>query len=253
MKLLSALTIFFLSIAAAVSAPIKVGVTAGPHAMIMEKVKEMAKVQGLDVQIVEFSDFVTPNIALNDKAIDLNSYQHQPYLDDQIKTRGYKFKSAGKTVLMPLGIYSKKIKALKDLKDQAKIAIPNDPTNGGRALKLLEKEGLIKLKPSENPTILDVSENLRKFSIIEIEAPQVPRTLDDVEIAIINTDWVVMAGLDPKSALAREEKDSPYANVIAIRTDENRPEIAQLVEIYHSKQLKDFINTQFKGAAIPAW
>lgn len=140
MKLFTSLTILFLSISQLAAASLKVGVTAGPHAMIMEKVKELAKDKGLDIQIVEFNDFILPNVALNDKEIDVNSYQHQPYLDEQVKNRGYKLKSVGKTVLMPLGIYSKKIKALSEIKENSKIAIPNDPTNGGRALKLLEPE-----------------------------------------------------------------------------------------------------------------
>jgi D-methionine transport system substrate-binding protein len=253
MKILKALAVFILSISTTNAATLKVGVTAGPHAMIMEKVRDLAKADGIDIQIVEFNDFVTPNIALNDKAIDLNSYQHQPYLDDQIKTRGYKFKAIGKTVLMPLGIYSKKIKSMKDLKDGSKIAIPNDPTNGGRALKLLEKEGLIKLKSVDNPSVLDISENVRKFAIIEIDAPQVPWALEDVEVAVINTDWVLLAGLDPQSALAREDKENPYANVIAARVDENRPEVAKFVSIYQSDAVKAFINEKFKGAVIPAW
>lgn len=253
MKLFTALAVFCLSLSSLAAASLKVGVTAGPHAMIMEKVKELAKTEGLDIQIVEFNDFILPNMALNDGEIDVNSYQHQPYLDEQVKNRGYKIKSAGKTVLMPLGIYSKKIKTLADLKEGAKIAIPNDPTNGGRALKLLEKEGLIKLNVSDNPSLLDIKDNPKKLSILEIDAPQVPRTLEDVDVAIANTDWILLAGIDPKSALAVEDTNSPYANVIAIRSDETRPEIHQLIKIYQSEPIKEFINEKFKGAILPAW
>jgi D-methionine transport system substrate-binding protein len=253
MKLFTSLTILFLSISQLAAASLKVGVTAGPHAMIMEKVKELAKDKGLDIQIVEFNDFILPNVALNDKEIDVNSYQHQPYLDEQVKNRGYKLKSVGKTVLMPLGIYSKKIKALSEIKENSKIAIPNDPTNGGRALKLLETQGFIKLNPSENPTILDIKENPQNLSIIEIDAPQVPRTLEDVDAAIINTDWVLVGGLDPKSALSFENKDSPYANVIAVRDDETRPEVTEFVKLYQSEPVKVYIKETFKGAVIPAW
>lgn len=253
MKLLTAFSFIFLSISSLSAVPLKVGVVAGPHAMIMEKVKELAHAKGLEIQVIEFNDFILPNMALNDKEIDINSYQHQPYLDEQVKSRGYKIKAAGKTVLMPMGIYSKKIQKLADLKENAKVAIPNDPTNGGRALKLLEKEGLIKLKPSENPSILDIAENPKKLSIIEVDAPQVPRTLDDVDAAVINTDWVHLAGLDPQTALAVESKDSPYANIFAIREDENRPEVEKLIKIYQSEPIKKFINEKFNGAVLPAW
>lgn len=236
-----------------IAAPLKVGVTAGPHAMIMEKVKEFAKAEGIDIQVVEFNDFILPNTALNDKELDINSYQHQPFLDEQVKSRGYKIKSVGKTVLMPLGIYSKVHKNLADLKEKSKVAIPSDPTNEGRALKLLEKEGLIKLRSVENPTILDIVENSKKLVILEIEAPQLPRTLDDVDAAVINTDWVLLAGLDPQSALSVEDKNSPYANVFAIREDEARPEVFRFIQIYQSEPTKTFIQEKFKGAILPAW
>ncbi|HUX78762.1 MAG TPA: MetQ/NlpA family ABC transporter substrate-binding protein [Alphaproteobacteria bacterium] len=253
MKLLSALAFFVLSITSSIASPLKVGVTAGPHAIIMEKVKELAEADGIDIKIIEFNDFILPNVALNDKELDINSYQHQPFLDEQIKTRGYKIKSAGKTVLMPLGIYSKTLKTLADLKENSKIAIPSDPTNGGRALKLLEKEGLITLNPSTNPSILDIKDNPKKITILEIDAPQLPRTLDDVDAAVINTDWVLLGGLDPKTALAMEDKNSPYANVFAIREDEHRPEIEKLIRIYQSEPVKAFILEKFKGAILPAW
>ncbi len=253
LNLFKVLTLFLLSIAPLVAAPLKVGVTAGPHAIIMEKVKELAKTEGIDIQVIEFNDFIIPNVALNDKELDINSYQHQPFLDEQIKTRGYKIKSAGKTVLMPMGIYSKTLTKLSELKDNSKIAIPADPTNGGRALKLLEREGLLTLKPSHNPSILDIVENPKKLTILEIDAPQLPRTLEDVQAAVINTDWVLLAGVDPTLALAIEDKNSPYANVFAVGIDENRPEVKKLIEIYQSEKTKEFINEKFKGAVLPAW
>lgn len=253
MKVFTAFAIFILSLTHLNALSLKIGVTAGPHAMIMEKVKELAKGEGIDIQVVEFNDFILPNEALNNNEIDMNSYQHQPFLDEQVKSRGYKIKSAGKTVLMPLGIYSKTYKTIADLKEKSKIAIPSDPTNGGRALKLLEKEGLIKLKPVDNPSVLDIAENAKQLTIIEIDAPQLPRTLDDVDAAVINTDWVLLAGLDPHTALAIEDKNSPYANVFAIRDDENRPEVEQVIKLYQSAQIKDFIKEKFKSAILPAW
>ena len=253
MKLLMTIAFFLLSITHLMATPLKVGVTAGPHAMIMEKVKELAKAEGIEIQVIEFNDFILPNAALNDKELDINVYQHQPFLDEQVKSRGYKIKSAGKTVLMPLGIYSHTLTKLANLKDKSKIAIPSDSTNEGRALKLLEKEGLIKLAPSENPSILDIVNNPKKLTILEIEAPQLPRILDDVDAAVINTDWVLLAGLNPLTALASEDKRSPYANVIAIREDESRPEVKQIIQLYQSEPIKMFIQEKFKGAILPAW
>ncbi len=253
MRILAAFSLFVLSITSLVAAPLKVGVTAGPHAIIMEKVKELAKAEGIDIQVIEFNDFILPNIALNDKELDINSYQHQPFLDEQIKSRGYTIKSAGKTILMPLGIYSKTLKKLADLKEKSKIAIPSDPTNGSRALKLLEKEGLITLKPVTLPSILDIVENPKHLTLLEIDAPQLPRILDDVDAAVINTDWVFLAGLDPNTALVTEDKNSPYANVFAIRENEHRPEIERLIQIYQSAPIEKFIQEKFKGAILPAW
>lgn len=248
--------IFFIgilfSIPSLMAAPLKVGVTAGPHAIIMEKVKELAKSEGIDVQIVEFNDFILPNTALNDKELDMNSYQHQPFLDEQVKSRGYKIKSVGKNILMPMGIYTMNYRVLSQLPEKSKVAIPSDPTNEGRALKLLEKVGLIKLKPIENPTLLDIVENPKKLVILEIEAPQLPRILEDVDIAAINTDWVLLSGTDAEG-LAFEDKNSPYANVFAIREDERRPEIERLIKIYQSEPIKAFIQEKFKGAVLPAW
>ncbi len=235
-------------------AALRIGVTSGPHAMIAEKVKELAAKDGLKVDVVEFNDFILPNAALNEGDLDLNSYQHQPFLDNQVKTKGYNLVTVAKTVLMPLGIYSNTLKSLDELKEKAKVAIPNDPTNGGRALLLLQQVGLIKLKNQSSPTLLDVSENLKQLQIIELEAPQLPRTLADVDAAIINTDWIVLSGMDPASALITEDKNSPYVNVIVAKADRKSDEaIQKIVNIYHSNEIKDYITSQFKGAVIPAW
>lgn len=253
MKFFSFIGVLIFSLSTLSAESLKVGVTAGPHAMIMDKVKELAKAEQIDIKVIEFNDFILPNTALNDKEIDMNSYQHQPFLDEQVKARGYNIKSAGKSVLMPLGIYSKSVVDLSSLKNKAKIAIPSDPTNEGRALKLLESKGLITLNKSDNPSVLDISNNPKEFTFLEIDAPQLPRILDDVDAAVINTDWVLLAGINPVSALALEDKNSPYANVFAIRTDEKRPEIFQLIKIYQSELVKEFILQTFKGAVIPAW
>jgi D-methionine transport system substrate-binding protein len=245
------------SAASAQGKPLKVGVTGGPHAEIMEVVKEQAAKQGLTIQIVEFSDYVQPNVALASGDLDVNSYQHQPYLDNANADRGYKLVSIAKTVIFPIGIYSKKVKSLDALKEGARIGVPNDPTNGGRALLLLQSQGLIKLKAGVGlkATPLDIAENPRKLRFIELDAAQLPRSLDDTDASAINTNFAMQAGLDPKrDAIAQEAPDSPYANVLAVREkDKDRPEFAKLVAAYHSQPVKDFILTKYHGAVIAAW
>jgi D-methionine transport system substrate-binding protein len=247
------LSILSILLCASVQA-LTVGVTAGPHADIVNKIKELAKDKGLDIEVVEFNDFIVPNEALNAKNIDVNSYQHEPFLKSQVESRGYQLVSIAKTVMMPLGAYSSKLKSLGELPEGGKIAIPNDPTNGGRALKLLAKAGVIQVNDAENPSILDITANPKNLSFVEIEAPLVPQSLPDVDAGITNTDWILTSGLDPKSAIIQEDKDSPYVNVIAVRVgDENRDDIKQFVELYHSPEIKDFIDATYKGAVIPAW
>jgi len=237
--------------------PLKIGVTAGPHAQIFDVVKEEAAKQGLKLQIIEFSDYVQPNAALAAGDLDLNSYQHQPYLDSANADRGYKLVSVGKTVIFPIGIYSKKVKNLSELKEGAQIGIPNDPTNGGRALLLLQEQGLIKLNPDAGlkATPIDIKENPRKLRFVELDAAQLPRSLDDVDASAVNTNFAMEAGLDPnKDAIVRESSESPYANVLVVREqDKDRADLKKLVGIYQSAATKAFIDQKFKGAVIAAW
>jgi D-methionine transport system substrate-binding protein len=253
---LSAVAVFALT-AGAHAETIKVGVTAGPHAQIMEAVKAVAAKKGLDIQIVEFSDYVVPNAALEAGDLQANSFQHQPYLDNQVADRKYKIESVGGTVNFPMGIYSKKVKSWDEVKTGATLAIPNDPTNGGRVLLLLRDKGVIKLKDGVGfkPTMLDITENPKKLKVIEIDAAQTPRTLDDVDAAGVNTNYATQSGLDPvKDALLREEPKGPYANVIAVRSaDKDKPWVKILVESYQSQEIKDFIATKFKGAVLATW
>lgn len=241
----------------ALAEDIKVGVTPGEHAQIMEKVAEIAKTKGLNIEIVEFSDYVVPNQALNDGDIQANSFQHQPYLDNQIADRKFDLVSIGTTITTPMGVYSKKVKSLDELKEGATVAIPNDPTNGGRALLVLASKGLIKFKdnPGVKVTVADIIENPKKIDFAEIDAAQLPRSLDDVDAAVINTNYAMEAGLHPKTdAIAIESEKSPYANVIVVRTaDEDAPWAKTLVESYHDESIRKFINEQFKGALIPSW
>lgn len=243
--------------APAADKPLKVGVTPGPHAQIMEVVKKVAEKDGLKIQIVEFSDYVQPNVALNQGDIDINSFQHLPFLENMVKDRKYDLVMLAKTFTFPMGLYSKKIKNIKDLKDGAVIAMPNDPTNGGRALLLFEKAGLIKLKPGlgHKASVVDIVENPRKFKIRELEAAQIPRTLEDMEIAAINTNYAMSAGLVPaKDALILEDSSSPYANILAVRgKDKDNPLYKKFLKAYQSEEVKKFVTEQFKGSVIVAW
>ncbi|MGV8936477.1 MAG: MetQ/NlpA family ABC transporter substrate-binding protein [Allorhizobium sp.] len=241
----------------ALAETIKVGVTGGPHAQIMEKVKEVAATKGLDIEILEFSDYVVPNQALADGDLNANSFQHQPYLDNQVKDRGFDLVSVGQSVNFPMGVYSKKIKSLDELKDGATIAIPNDPTNGGRALLILADKGLIKFKDGAGLKIgpADVIENPKNLNFAELDAAQLPRALDDVDASVINTNYALEAGLNPGTdPIAHESEKAPYINVIAVKaSDKDAPWVKTLVESYHSDEVKAFVAEQFKGAVIPAW
>jgi len=239
---------------------IKVGTIGGPDAQIWEVVTKVAKREGLNVKVVEFNDYVQPNAALDAGDLDANSFQHQPYLDSQIKQRGYKIVNVGLTYISPLGIYSKKLKSLKDLPQGAKVAVPNDPSNENRALLLLQTQGVIKLKAGagtngNNATPLDVAENPKKIKLVELDAAQLPRSLSDVDAAAINTNFALAAGLQPtKDAIALEDVHSPYANLIAVRTqDKDKPWVRKLVAAYQSEDVRQFIKTQFKDSVVPSF
>ena len=236
---------------------IKVGVTGGPHAQLMEVVRGVAAKNGLNIKIVEFSDYVQPNAALAAGDLDANSYQHEPYLQAQVKDRGYPLIKIADTVTFPMGIYSKKVKSLTELQNGAKIAVPNDPTNGGRALLLLQKNGLLKLRADAGlkATPLDIVDNPKKLKIVELDAAQIPRSLGDVDAAAINTNFAMEAGLRPKQdAIAIEDPHGPYANILVIRAvDRNKPWVAKLVAAYHSTEVKQFIESRFGGSVVAAW
>jgi D-methionine transport system substrate-binding protein len=235
---------------------LRIGVTPGPHAEILEKVKPLAAQKGLDLKITEFSDYVVPNQALDAGELEANSFQHEPYLDNQVKDRGYKIVKVGLTVNFPIGIYSSKYKSWAEIPDGATIAIPNDPTNGGRVLLLLQDKGAIKLKDGVGfkPTVADITANPKKFKIIELEAAQTPRSLADVAAAAINTNYAVDAKIEPTSAILREDAKGPYVNLIAVRTaDKDKPWVKTLVDVYHSPEIKSFIAERYKGAVLAGW
>ena len=243
---------------AAKEVTLKIGATPVPHAELLEEIKPDLKEKGITLEVIEFNDYVQPNIALNDKELDANFFQHEPYLNDFIKEhKDVKLKNAGGIHIEPMGIYSKKIKDLKELADGATVSIPNDPTNGGRALLLLQKAGLLKLKDGVNEmaTVQDIADNPKNLVIQEVEAAQLPRTLEDVDISIINTNFAMNADLNPmKDALFIEDKTSPYVNIIAVRDgDENREEIKTLLNTLKTDKVKKFIEDKYKGAIVPAF
>lgn len=241
---------------AAAEQTIRIGVTPGPHAQILEAVKPIAAKHGLVIEILEFTDYVVPNEALNAGELDANSFQNQPYLDNQKRDRGYKIESVGLTVNFPLGIYSSKHRAWSEIPDGATIAIQNDPTNGGRSLLLLQDKGVITLKPGVGfkPTVADIVDNPKHLKFVEIDAAQTPRSLGDVDAAAVNTNYATEAGLDPSSALLREDPKGPYVNLIAVRSaDKDKPWVAELLAAYHSPEVKAFVLEKFKGAVLPGW
>lgn len=235
---------------------IRIGVSPGPHAEIIEKLKPLAAKKGLDLRIIEFSDYVVPNQALDAGELEANSFQNQPYLDNQIKDRGFKLVSVGLTVNFPLGIYSSKYKSWAEVPDGATIAIQNDPTNGGRSLLLLQDKGAIRLRDGVGfkPSVADIVANPKKLKIIEIEAAQTARSLADVAAAAINTNYAVDAKIEPTSAILREDPKGPYVNLIAVRAaDKDKPWVKTLVETYHSPEIKQFVAERFKGSVLASW
>ena len=246
-----------LSAGMAAAEDIKIGVSPGEHAEILEQVAPIAAAKGLNLDIVEFSDYVVPNTALADGDLQANSFQHVPYLENQIKDRGFEIVAVAKTITTPMGVYSNKVKSLDELADGATVAIPNDPTNGGRALLVLADEGVITVSPDAGlvPTPLDITENPKNFKFRELDAAQLPRALEDADAAVINTNFALAAGISPREdSIAMEKADSPYANVIAVRKgDEEQPWLKTLVEVYHSPEIKNYIETKYEGAVIPAW
>ncbi len=235
---------------------LRVGVTSGPHAQILEAVAVEALKRGVRLKVVEFSDYVQPNAALADGSLDANCFQHRPYLEQQQRDRGYRLTAVAQTVTFPIAAYSARHPSLDALPKGATLAIPNDPTNGARALRLLESAGLLRLPKSAGfeVTPLDVSWTRGGYKVKELDAAQLARALPDVDLAVINTNYALEAGLDPLQSLRRESAQSPYANVLVVRAgDEARPEVRALVEAYQSAPVRDFIARTFKGAVVPAW
>ena len=237
---------------------IKVGVIAGAEAQVAEVAVKIAKEKyNLDVELVIFTDYVTPNAALADGVIDANAFQHQLYLDGQMRDRGYQLQSVGKTFVYPIAAYSEKVQDISELKNGDRIALPNDPTNLSRSLLLIEKQGLIKLKTNIGleATVLDIVENPLNLEFIELEAPQLPRSLDDVTLAIINTTYASSANLTPtKDGIFVEDSDSPYTNLIVTREDNATDvNVQNFIKAYQTEEVYQKANQLFSGGAVQGW
>lgn len=242
---------------AAQAETIRIGVTAGPHAEIIDVVKKVAAERGLDLKPVEFTDYVVPNQALAQKELEANSFQHEPYLKNQIAKTNWKIVKIANTIASPQGVYSVKYKTLAELPQGATVAIANDPSNGARGLLILALHGAIKLKDGVGVTasVADIVDNPKKLKFVELDAAQLPRSLQDVDLVSINNNYAVQAGLNPaKDAIAREDLEGPWVNILAAREeDKDKPWVKQLIDAYHSDPVKQFVETRFKGTYIPAW
>ncbi len=214
------------------------------------------KKEGVNLKIIEFTDYVKPNLALADKELDANYFQHIPYLESFAKDRKLNLSVLCSVHIEPMAVYSKTVKDLKSIPAGAKVAIPNDPTNGGRALKVLADAGLFSLKEGVgiNGTPADVINNKFKVKVVEMEAAVLPRALDDVTLAVINSNYALGVGLNPtKDSLFIENSESPYANVVVIRTGDNREALGKLAQVMRSPAIRDYIVKQYKGAVIPTF
>jgi D-methionine transport system substrate-binding protein len=244
-------------VAHAGDAPLKIGSPAGPFGDILGFAIERAHAQNLQVQKIEFTDWITPNEALAAGDIDANLFQHVPFLNAAIKARGYKLVPIGATTVMPMALFSHKIKSFDQVPDGARAAIANDPVNGARGLQLFEKAGLITLQPGagDDATVEDITSNPKHLRFIELEAAQLPRALDDVTLAQVSLSYLAMSGGDPDTALISDGAGNPhYALNFVVREDRrNDPRILRFVSIYRSPEVKAFITEHYGKFITPVW
>ena len=248
-----------LSLPANAATVLRVGASPTPHAELLQEAQKLLAPQGITLEIVDYSDYVLPNVALEGKELDANFFQHKPYLDDFNREKGTKLASLGTVHYEPFGIYAGKCKDLSRLADGATIGVPNDTTNEARALLLLQDMGLITLREGVGLTAtrLDIVKNPRKITIEEIEAAQLGRSLPDLDLAVINGNYAILAGLKVKDSLRAESADSlaatTYANIVAVRQgDEKRPELQALLKALRSPELREFMIKTYDGAVLPA-
>ncbi len=255
-------TLFIAAAAALIASPVaaqtvRVGVTAGPHAQILERVVPEAKKLGLDVKVVEFTDYVIPNQALANREIEINSFQHEPYLNNQLAKTNWKLTKVAYTIASPMGFYSKKFKSFADVPAGATVAIQNDPSNAARSLQLLAANNVVKLRAGAGVTagVVDIVENPKKLKFVELDAAQLPRSLPDVDVAAVNNNYAAQAGLDPvRDSIIKETNDGPWVNIIAVRAeDKDQAWVTTFVQAYQSPPIKQFIAEKFKGAYVAAW
>ncbi|GFN34572.1 MetQ/NlpA family ABC transporter substrate-binding protein [Tepidimicrobium xylanilyticum] len=236
---------------------IKIGVSPKPHREIVELIVDDLKEEGIELEIIEFDDYVKPNLALAENELDANFFQHKPYMNNFKEENNIDIISIGGVHVEPMGLYSVKYLSIEELEDNSEIAIPNDPTNGGRALLLLEKYGLIKLDPDAGilATENDIIENPKNLKFTPLEAAYLPRVLNEVDAAVINGNYALEASLVPtEDALILEDKDSPYANIVAVRTgEENEEKFAKLMKALQSDKVRKFIEENYNGGVIPAF
>ena len=236
---------------------LNVAASSTPHAEILEQVVDVLAKQGIDLQIHEYGDYVVPNTAVEEGEEDANYFQHIPYLESFNEKEGTHLVSVGGIHIEPMGVYAGKTASLEELPDGAEIAIPNDPTNEGRALLLLEAQGLIKLADSSNleATPNDIVENPKNLTFKELEAAMIPNAVDEVDLSVINVNYALEAGFNPtEDALAIEDANSPYVNIVAVKEgNENNPAVLALVEALQSDTVRDFINETYGGAVVPAF
>ncbi len=240
------------------NAPVKIGVTAGPHAEIMDNVKKLAEKQGLKVEVVEFSDFVSPNVALSQNELFANSMQHAPYLKATLeKEPKFELVEVFKTVNFPMAIYSTKYKAIADVPEGAIIGIPNDPSNGARALLMLADKGFIELKDKNdiNSSVASITSNPKNYQIRELDAASIPKAMPDLDLAVINANYSLVAKLNPtKDSLMIERSDNPFVNIfVTTKANAADPRIATLQKVYQSEDNKKFIEDHFKGSITAAF
>ena len=242
---------------AAQAETLSVAATPVPHAELLEFIKPQLAKEGVELDIKVFTDYVQPNAQVTDGQLDANFFQHKPYMDTYNKERNTELVSVGLVHVEPFGAYSTKIKNIDELKEGAQVALPNDPSNGARALLLLQSQGLVKLKDPDNllATSRDVVENPKKLRFRELEAATLPRVLADVDLALINTNYALEAGLNPtEDALFIEGEDSPYANLVATTAaKKDDPAIQKLVKALQTDEVREFIKTQYKGSIVPAF
>ncbi len=245
------------SAAAQAADSLSVAATAVPHAEILEFVKPALAKEGVELKIKVFTDYVQPNVQVAEERLDANFFQHQPYLDEFNKSRGTELVSIAGVHVEPFGAYSSKVKNLSELNEGAQVVIPNDATNGGRALLLLQKTGLISLKPEAGitATVKDIADNPKNLKIRELEAATLPRVLNQVDLALITTNSALEAKLNPtKDALAIEGSDSPYVNILVVRADrKDDAALQKLAKALNSAEVKTFITEKYQGAVVPAF